>query len=93
MQYTVTKVRRETSADGTHRHIEGVCTTTGSHYTRTQVVETLQQGTVWITSAGGSTAVVKPMTYCPKPACLASPYITTAPDHTTTNNLENLPDC
>jgi hypothetical protein len=30
---------------------------------------------------------------CPMPPCSASPYLTTAPDHTAANNLENLPRC
>lgn len=34
--FTVTKVRKEWSVDGGHRHIEGVCTDTGTHYTRTK---------------------------------------------------------
>jgi hypothetical protein len=29
--YIVTKVRKETSTDGTHKHIEGVCTNNGTH--------------------------------------------------------------
>jgi hypothetical protein len=93
MQYTVTKTRKELSADGSHRHIEGVCTTTGVHYTRREVVASINAGNVWMTSAGGSTAVIKPISYCPASGCFATPYITTAPDHTTTNNLENLPPC
>ncbi len=90
---TVAKVRKEWSSDGTHRHIEGVCTTTGTHYTRKEVVDGINRGEDWHTSAGGTTAKIKPMRYCPAAACLASPYITTAPDHTTENNLENLPEC
>jgi hypothetical protein len=90
---TVTNVRKETSADGTHRHIEGVCVIDGTHYTRAQVVASINAGNRWVTSAGGSTAVIKPITFCPASACLATPYITTAPDHTPTNNLDNLPAC
>ena len=90
---TVTKVRKEWSQDGTHRHIEGVCTTAGSHYTRKEVVDGINRGEDWHTSAGGATAKIKPMRYCPAGTCLASPYITTAPDHTRQNNLDNLPEC
>ncbi len=93
VQYTVTKTRKESSADGSHQHIEGVCTTAGVHYTRREVVDSIGAGNLWASSAGGTTAVIKPMSYCPASACYASPYITTAPDHTTTNNLENLPPC
>lgn len=93
MQYTVTNTRKEQAEDGSHRHIEGVCTVSGTHYTRKEVVASIEGGNVWKTSAGGKTATIKPMKYCPAAACLASPYITTAPDHTTENNLENLPAC
>lgn len=90
---TVTKVRKEQSADRSHEHIEGVCTVDGVHHTRAAVVASIGAGQVWVTSAGGSTATIKPMRFCPAPACLATPYITTAPDHTTLNNLENLSRC
>jgi Protein of unknown function (DUF3892) len=90
---TVTRTRKETSQDGTHRHIEGVCTTENLHYTRKEVVDSIAAGNRWVTSAGGSTAVIKPMSYCPAANCYAAPYITTHPDHTTANNLENLPAC
>jgi hypothetical protein len=90
---TVTKVRKELSADGSHQHIEGVCTTSATHYTRKEVVDGISQGQDWHTLADGETAKIKPMSYCPALACLATPYITTAPDHTTKNNLENLPEC
>jgi hypothetical protein len=76
---TVTKVRREWSADRTHRHLEGVCATSGVHYTRKQVVDGINRGEDWHTSAGGKTAKIKPMHYCPSPTCFASPYITTLP--------------
>ena len=90
---TVTKVRREWSATRTHKHLEGVCTTTGQHYTRGEVVAGIARGERWVTSAGGREALIKPLPYCPKSDCYAKPYITTEPDHTTVNNLENLPDC
>lgn len=90
---TATKARKELSSDGTHRHIEGVCTADGTHYTRRQVVDGINRGEAWVTSDGRNTAKIKEMKYCPAAACLATPYITTAPDQTTTNNLENLPAC
>ena len=91
---TVTKVRKELSASGTHRHIEGVCTIDGTHYTRRQVVEDISRGNVWTTrSPGGSTAVIRPITYCPASGCMATPYITTRADSQKDDNLENLPPC
>lgn len=91
--YTVTRVRKVQAANGSHRHIEGVCTTENLHYTRRQVVDSISAGNTRITIAGGKIARTKPMDHCPARACTATPYITTAPDHTTENNLENLPAC
>ena len=89
----VTKVRKERSLSGTHDHIEGVCTATGDHYTRAEVVAGLDRGEDWHTSAGGATAEIRKIETCPHPGCLLTPYITTEPDHTTSNNLDNLPIC
>ncbi len=41
--YTVTRVRKELSADGTHRHLEGVITNTNTHWTRSQVVASIKR--------------------------------------------------
>ncbi|WP_308467932.1 DUF3892 domain-containing protein [Rathayibacter soli] len=90
--YTVTKVRKELSADGTHRHIEGVITNMSVHYTRKQVVDSITAGNTWQTSAGGYAATVRQVSYCPRSACMASPYIQTNPDSTKLDNLENLPE-
>jgi hypothetical protein len=91
--FIVTKVRKELSSDGTHRHIEGVCTDAGVHYTRKQVVDSIKAGNTWKTKAGGYDATITTMSYCPKANCLASPYIRTNPDSTKQDNLENLPAC
>ena len=91
--YTVTKVRKENSADGTHRHIEGVCTDAGTHYTRQQVVDSINAGNTWKTSADGYSATIGVLSYCPKSNCLAKPYIKTKPDSTKKDNLENLDAC
>jgi len=90
--YLVTKVRHETSSDGTHEHIEGVCVN-GVHYTRRQVVDSINLGNIWKTSTGDYQAIITVTSYCPKTACLASPYIKTNPDSTKLDNLENLPEC
>jgi hypothetical protein len=91
--YTVTRVRKELSADPTHEHIEGVCTDASVHYTRKQVVDSINAGDTWKTSADGYQAVIEAITYCPKPACYATPYIRTNPDSTKKDNLENLDRC
>ena len=44
--FIVTRVRKELSEDGTHRHIEGVCTDTGDHYTRREVVDSIDKGNI-----------------------------------------------
>jgi hypothetical protein len=90
--YTVTKVRKERSADGSHRHIEGVITTANVHYTRREVVASIDAGNTWNTSANGQTATIHKMGYCPQSTCLASPYTKTGADGTVANNLENLPE-
>lgn len=90
---TVTKVRKDRSPSGTHDHIEGVCTSTGVHYSRAQVVAGLDRGEDWHTSAGGSTAKIRKIAKCAHPGCSLTPYISTAPDHTASNNLDNLPIC
>jgi hypothetical protein len=91
--YTVTKVRKELSADSTHRHIEGVCTDSGTHYTRRQVVDSIDAGNTWKTKADGHEAVIGKIKYCPRPACLATPYVKTNPDSSKKDNLENLDPC
>lgn len=91
--HTVTGVRKESSSDGSHRHIEGVCTTAGVHYTRKQVVDSIKAGNEWKTSADGYTATISVITYCPRSECMATPYIKTNPDSTKKDNLENLDPC
>jgi uncharacterized protein DUF3892 len=88
--YTVTKVSK-VQANG-HRHLSGVYADYGVHYTRQQVVDSIDNGNTWKTSAGGYTATIRKVTYCPTGSCMTSPYITTNPDSTTLDNLENLPE-
>ena len=91
---TVTKVRMESSDQGgRHEHIEGVCTTANLHYTRKEVVDSLDAGDSWKTSADGSSATIKKMTYCKHASCMATPYLTTDADATAKDNLDNLPPC
>jgi hypothetical protein len=90
--YTVTKVRKENSGDGTHRHIEGVITDSGIHYTRREVADSIKLGHAWKTSSGGYRATIGTLTYCLRGNCYASPYIRTNPDSTGLDNLENLPE-
>lgn len=91
--YTVTKVRKELAADESHWHIEGVCTPNGTHYTRKEVVDSINNGNTWKTSADGYEATITTLYFCPKNSCDAGPYIKTNPDSTKKDNLENLDPC
>jgi hypothetical protein len=42
----------ELSTDGTHRHIQGVCTISGTHYSRKEVVDGINRGEDWHTHPG-----------------------------------------
>ena len=89
--YIVTGVRKEACGDGVHRHIEGVCTESGTHHTRRQVVDSINAGKIWKTKAGGYEATIRKMAKCRW--CNAVPYIETVPDSTKLDNLEHLPAC
>ena len=93
--YIVTKVRKESAGGSSHphRHLEGVCTEGGTHYTRKDVVDSINAGHTWKTRAGGYEATIEKITYCPHPACLVTPYIKTNPDSSKKDNLENLDEC
>ena len=96
MRYTVTHVRMEWSSyPRTHEHIDGVCTSPGGgHTSRAGVVASIARGDEWFTlAADGTSARIRQAAGCPVAGCTATPYITTAPDHSRTNNLDNLPRC
>lgn len=88
--YIVTRVRKEFSADGTHRHIESVVTDADVQYTRKEVVDSIWAGDVWKTQADGCEAVIEAIPYCPQGICLATPYLKTKPDSPEQADLENL---
>lgn len=90
--YVVTKVRRELSSDGTHKHLEGVITESGIHYSRREVVDSIKAGHIWKTRAGGHSATITTLSYCFRSVCLANPYIKTNPNSSELDNLENLPE-
>ncbi|WP_081427017.1 DUF3892 domain-containing protein [Sorangium cellulosum] len=93
--YYVTKVRKQsvTNKDGsTHEHIIGVVTKIGIFYTNKEVVDSLDENNEWYTEVEKEPkAKINKKGYCPKSDCYHNPYLTTDPDHTTKNNLENLP--
>jgi hypothetical protein len=93
--YYVTRVRKESarvSSGASHEHIIGVITNAGTYHTNKQVVDSLAVRNEWYTSVEGQPkAKIREMAYCPKTDCFHKPYLTTDPDHSTRNNLENLP--
>jgi Protein of unknown function (DUF3892) len=89
----VTGTRKETSADRTHRHIVGVCLADGSYHSRAEVLTGLERGEAWTTRMGASTGRITKIAFCPRSGCYLGPYMTTAPDATARNHLDNLPPC
>ncbi len=91
----LTKMRKETvrnNAGSSHEHIIGVITNPGAYYTNLDVVDSITALGDWYTSVEGQPkAKIRPLAYCPKADCYHKPYLTTDPDHTVKNNLENLP--
>lgn len=91
--YTVTGVRREHAPDGGHRHIEGVCTEGGGHYTRREVFDSISAGDRWETAVDGAAAAIMTTAFCPAPGCLITPYLRTEADLPGVAALDGLPDC
>lgn len=92
--YNVNKVRKQAAKtkSGSHEHIVGVLTTDGIFHSNADVVASIGRGNSWQTDVVGEPkAKITKRGFCPHSDCYHAPYITTAPDHTTKNNLENLP--
>jgi len=94
--YYVTKVRKESvknTKGESHKHIVGVKRDNDAYSTNQQVIDSIKEGNRWYTKVSGEpNAEIKDLAYCPNASCYHKPYLTTAPDHTTKNNLENLPE-
>ncbi len=90
--YTVVRVRKEWSADHSHRHIEGVLTAANQYYSCLDVATSIDDGNIWNTAVEGYTARISIQGYCPIPSCTAKPYLKTRPDSWELDNLENLPE-
>lgn len=72
----------------------GVCTADGTYHLRNEVAVAIEGGEEWWTDGGdGLRARIRKAPYCPYSDCLTFPYLTTAPDHSRANDLENLPRC
>jgi Protein of unknown function (DUF3892) len=65
----------------------------GAYVSRADVVASIKAGNVWKTNAGGYEETIRPITYCRRGGCYATPYIETNPDSTKKDNLENLDPC
>lgn len=90
--YLVVRVRKEWSADHTHRHIEGVLTAANAYVSCQEVATSIDAGNIWRTSVDGYSAVITVRGYCPVPTCKARPYLQTNPESWQLDNLENLPE-
>ncbi len=88
----VTRVRRVRASDGGHEHLAGVCTAEGVYFSRFDVADAIEAGEEWWSEGDGARVKIRRAPSCPFPGC-STPYLTTAPDHTPANNLEQLPDC
>ena len=87
----VTGVAKGASAHATHEHISEVSTQGAIHYTRQEVIESIEAGDRWRTLADGIETETRVIESCPHPGCTLGPYIQSNPDATGTDNLQNLP--
>ena len=89
MPYQIARVRKEPIyAPQAHQHIAAVELSDGTRLTRSQVITYIRQGVEFFTYVGYQRARVY-VHHCP--TCWSRDYITTTPDGTTSNNLDNLP--
>jgi hypothetical protein len=89
----VTRVRKVRAPEGQHEHLAGVCTAEGSYFSRQEVASSLDAGEEWWSEGGGTRTRIRKASFGPVQGCLTFPYLTTAPDHSPANNLENLSRC
>ena len=90
-RYTVTGVRRERSADGSHTHIAGVFA--GNHYfPRQQVIRSISLLNDWVARAAGREAPIVVVESCPYNDCGESPYIQTPSAAGAGGNIDLLPE-
>jgi hypothetical protein len=87
--YQIVKVRKEPLlAPQYHQHIAEVELASGQRITRADVIANINRGVEFYTFVNYTRARVY-VHYCP--TCFSRDYITTTPDGTTANNLDNLP--
>lgn len=86
--YTINAVRKEPAAvPVVHQHIAAVRLSSSQSLTRAQVISCIRAGDTFTTVGNPPGRVY--VHACPY--CHSGDYITTHPDNTTTNNLDNLP--
>lgn len=90
-RYTVTGVRRERSADGSHTHISGVYAG-GSYFPRRQVIRSINLLNDWVARAAGRDTPIVVVESCPHFDCSESPYIQTPVGEENLDGMEALPE-
>lgn len=89
-RYTVTGVRRERSADGSHTHVAGVYA--GEHYfPRQQVIRSIHLLNDWVARASGRETPIVVIAECPHADCAESPYLHAANGSPDSDGMEWLP--
>jgi hypothetical protein len=93
--FYVDRVHKARTPERSHTHIACVHTVgSDRRWTPAQVAASILSGEEWLTrGTDGSSARIRPLAKCPFPGCSFGPDITTYPDHTRANNLDNLPPC
>jgi hypothetical protein len=90
-RYTVTGVRRERSADGSHTHIAGVFA--GDHYfPRQQVIRSINLLNDWVAKSAGRETPIVVVDSCPQDGCKESPYIQTLQVADSIGGIDVLPE-
>lgn len=90
-RYTVTGVRRERSADGSHTHISGVYAG-GNYFPRQQVIRSINLLNDWVARAAGRETPIVVVASCPYFDCTESPYLQTPDGAENSDGMELLPE-
>jgi hypothetical protein len=90
-RYTVTGVRREQSADGSHTHISGVFAG-GNYFPRQQVIRSINLLNDWVARAAGNETPIVVVDSCPYFDCAVSPYLQTPDNAEHVDAMKLLPE-
>ena len=89
-RYTVTGVRRERSADGTHTHVVGVYA--GEHYfPRQHVIRSINLLNDWVARSAGRELPILVVDACPHEDCTETPYLLASNGETNADGMDSLP--